>query len=273
MKLTLTPEKSIEVFHYIKTGLLSLIIFGSSLGLGNTIVDFVEMGDYFSFSLETALAFITFAFFLLVSFALSVGCWNRYDQYLFVLIPMGLGVFFSLEHLDPIQALTFASIFSLIMVLYMYRSLKLKSLLLKFIPGLIFSDATKALMLLFSLLSAFAIFINFENINHPKTLADYIVEAVSTQIQNSSGGPFEILKNANIPLDELIKTNVENFLEPFKQFTMPIIAFLVFSYFQLLGWISYTIYSFLVDPVFWAGKKFNLFKTTEEEVKKENLTF
>ncbi len=272
-KIPVTPALPPQTMHYVKTAITSLVIFVSSLLLGNTIVDFVEKGDYFGFSVETAILFVVYSVILLVAFALSIGCWNKYDQYLFVLVPLVLGVFFSMEHLDPVQSLTFASVFGLIFMFYMYRSLKLKSLLLQFVPNLIFSDAVRVMLLLFSLMSAFAIFINFENIEQPKSLADYVTQVVSKEVQNLGGGPLEMLDSANVPLDEIIKTNVETFLGPFKKFTTPIIAFLIFSYFQLLAWITYSIYAIIIEPIFWLGKKYGMYKIEYEDVKRENLTY
>lgn len=265
--------KNFNYPHYIKTSVMSVLLFVTSMLLGNTVVDYVEAGNYFSFPLGSSVMFVVYSTLLLVIFAMSIGCWNRYDQYLFVMLPIVFGIFFSLEHLNPIQALTLASVFALILIFLIYRAFRLKSLLVKFVPNLVFSDATRILLFMFSLMSAYAIFINFDSVAKPSSITDLLSGEVSKVISNSEGGPFEILKNANVPLDDIIKQNVEGLLAPFGQFMTPIIALIVLSYFQLLSWISYTIYSLIIEPIFWLGKRFGLYRIELEDVKRENLTF
>ena len=93
------------------------------------------------------------------------------------------------------------------------------------------------------------------------------------------GDPSEILRNLQnrgapeFSLQNVVATEVNKIIEPYKKFLNPLMAVMVFGLVQFLGTIAYLFYSLLIDLIFSIAKKIGFFKTETIPAEKQILHF
>lgn len=246
---------------------------------------------------------------LFITFAISVGAWDTWVQYVVIPFPIASGVFVTLLPINSTHATLMAGAFLALLAYDVYKSTRIKDLLIRFEPSLILRFTTGGLMLLFSIYAGLLVILGTtgkEPLNIGKeisnTFGDNLDKAIQGQIQNSVqelpndyltqldpslagmlqqfGLPTDLKdssflepENLGINSKEIIETQVNTIVEPYKDLINPLMAILMFGIFQFYGAITALIFYILVKPVFWFAKKTGFLKVENITVQKELLKF
>ena len=92
----------------------------------------------------------------------------------------------------------------------------------------------------------------------------------------------DFLTNANdsvepqdfgIDAKQIVESQVNNIIEPYKNFVNPVLAVLMFALFQFYAFLAHLIFIATIDLVFWLSKTTHFFKTEKVPVEQERLRF
>jgi len=258
---------------YIKVGIISFLLFIQTLILGIFINQYVHTEDYFSLTSnnETFLYSGITLFCILLTYSLSIGGWDKYEEYLYVPLPIGIGIFLTLGKYNISNGLVVSIVLMLLIAYYLYKAKSLKKLLVKFEPHFVFDTSMKGLITIYAIFSI-AIFMFGNNTN---TLEDL---NVGETMMNVTGEPIK-----NIPIiselgmgneiETIVEDQINGFLIPYKSFFKPIMAIFMFMMFKFIGQIAYMVYVPLMAPMFEWAKKLGFIKIEKAMVEQEIPTF
>jgi hypothetical protein len=224
---------------------------------------------------------------LLITLSLTVAAWRKWEQYLIITLPVGLGLLISTIDKFPQQAPVISLVVILILAYDILNSSHLKNLLLKIDPKMVLRATTKGAVFVLAVFSGIIFFLQAQKsteVNWGKKAAEianqYITPAienqVNSQIESQYGIPgiTDLLPGgASDEVGKVVESQVNNFINPYKMFVNPILALLTFTIFQFYGGIAYLLYSLLVDLVFYIAKQTGFFKIEKVPAEKEILTF
>jgi len=243
------------------------------------------------------------------TFAISVGSWERGLQYLIIPVPTALAMFLVMAQFNISYAILMTAVTAGLLIYDIWKSTRLSKLLVRFEPTIILKFSTNGLLFLFSILAGVLVMIDpgtVQELNIGKQTADIVGEtldaAIQTQIKNTlNGAPqgyldqldpsvvnmlesFGLPTNLNDPMytnpenlgidtKEIVESQVNALIEPYKDFVKPIMALLLFGLFQFYAYLAYIIFSLTVNIIYWVAKKTNFLKTEVIQVDKEILKF
>jgi len=299
--------------YYVKTSIIATLLFAESFLLSGLILGYINSQKFFSPSVHFMVLMTVLMLLIIVTHALIVGAWDRWEQFVFGPISISLGLFIVTF---PINSAYAVVIFSLSYVLLFYEVIlasQLKRQMLVFNPRLILKFTSKGIVLIYSLSAAILVIVtagkqpDFNVGNKVGEFVDIyfttqINSKINTQVQDSlspeqmerlsafgldptkfnySDGtetPYVIENMANVSIPELslkntVANEVNKLVDPYKKFVNPIMAIMVFGLIQFLGTIAYLFYSLSIDFVFWVAKKMNLFVIEKVPAEQEILHF
>ena len=235
--------------------------------------------------------------------------WDKWEQYVFVPIPICLGIFATAFFINSAYAILLVFLVYLILVYDIYIASNLKSMLIVFSPKLIMKFSAKGILLSFSITAAVLVLISSgkqPELNVGKKMGDlvdeHIIPQINQEIENRvesvKEDPMEVINRANLgdeqkgllektgvldnlanikapelSLAETITQEVNKLIEPYKRFVNPIISIMAFGIVQFLGTISFIIYMLSIDILFWLAKKTGFIKIEKVPTEKEILHF
>lgn len=259
--------------YYLKTGIIFFLLFVESLYLSKLLLDYSVAQDYFSIQTVLFVKYVLVSLALVYTYALSVGSWEHHDHYFLVAAPIAFGIFANLMILNLTQALVFTFLAFLFISYYMKNTNKLRKILLVFSAPLLLKTPARTLIMLFSFLAGFMVFLNYYASHSQKLSIGSQIGNLAEQQILSNQNIFKQVVELDIPIKETVAGQVDDLVQPYKQFVPSVVGFLVFGVFQFLGWISYGIYVLTIELVFWIAKRAGLYRIEYVDVRKEELTF
>lgn len=273
--------------YLVKPVLLGVATFVESFFLAQFIYGFVLTQNFFALSIDYSLKVIVLMLLTIITFSLTAGIWNKWEQYLIIPLPVALGLLISALGTFPEYAPTIAIVTFLTLSYNVLRSTYIKNLLIKFEPKMILSSTAKGTMLVFSLYAGFLFLLQVkgsDNINLGKEAAgianQYVTPVVEEQLNQQMEAQYGIPGIGNLipggakeSVGSLVETQVNTFLAPYQDFIKPLLFLVTFSIFQFYATIAYLLYLFLVDIIFLIAKKTGFIKVEKVMVEKEILKF
>jgi len=250
----------------IKASILSILLFTETLLITNLISQYVQSQNYFSVQKELAISIVLYMLAILITSSLTIGVWNKWEQYVVVPIPVALAILVSLLKYNTYHALIISSIVLLIIASGMYESSKIQQMLISVSPNIIFRPLNKRLLLIVSLLGGILIILGTTytpiEINFGKQISRFAEEPLKQIAQ---------IPQKDLDLKNMIEAQVNTLIEPYTKYFTLLIAVIVFGAFQLLSAIIYILYTFIIGPIFLVAKKTKFLKSEVIQVDKEVL--
>ena len=265
-----------NIGYYLKTSFLAVAIFIESFVLSNLIMNFVRTKNVFTVDAQFSIKIVLLMLLMAYTFALTMGGWRKWEQYLFIPLPVTLGVFFSMIMVIPTYAVLIALGFLLLLMYDVYKSTRLKSLLVKIDPKMILRFSTKGLLFLFSILGGVLVILgtaDIEPVNMGEKIAEFAKEPMENIIRSElpEEAHQQLLGNGN--LKQMTETQINNLIEPYRNMVNPLIAIMTFGLFQLYASIAYILYMLTIDLIYLLMKKTGFFKIEIVSVNQEQLKF
>ncbi len=162
---------------YVKSSLLSSLLFIESFLLAGFILSFVRSQKFFAPPLKFMVIVVVLMFFIAITHALIAGAWDKWEQYVFGPLPISLGL---LIISYPVNSAYAAVIFLMSYVLLCYEIIlasQLKRQLLVFNPRLILKFTTRGIILIYSVAAAIMVIITVDkqpDINIGNTVGNFV---------------------------------------------------------------------------------------------------
>ncbi|MFC1622223.1 hypothetical protein ACFL13_02490 [Patescibacteria group bacterium] len=289
--------------YYIKSSILSALLFFESLIVTKLALKFTSTHNYFVPSKELLISFGLAFLALLLTNALMVGTWGKWQQFVFVSLSIALGVFVSIYTTNPTYAVILSAGIFLFVSFDLILASQLKKQFIKFKPRLVLRITSKGILFSYSLITAALVIVvsgkepkidvgekagEFASKYFTNLLNKKVSEQVNEQTQDNLAtfglDPVEVTKfnsnpliqNIGIPeidLRETIRNEINKVVEPYKRLVNPIMSVVAFGVVQLIGLITYPIYALLVEPMLSLAKKLGLLRVSTVTVEKEELHF
>ncbi len=297
--------------YYIKAGVLGTLLCLESFFLTKFLLGYVSTGDYFTPPLQT-LGIITGLLLLIIyTYALTIGGWDKWEQYVIVPLPISLGIFSATLVLNPTYAILTGVIAYVLICYDILIATNIKSQMVKFNPRIILRFSTKGLLFLFSLLTAVLVLINSPENRPELSIGSKIGELAQKQAEAIINPQIEKINTEtqgallkNLPIDpellsglggtkqdsssyvgsfpgiqfdldlkKTVETEFDRIAAPYKRFIPPLIALIVFALIRFLGGISYLLFSITIGAVFALFKKVGFLHPFTSTVEKQDLSF
>jgi hypothetical protein len=258
----------------IKTTILSVLLLLQTFLLTQTIIAYVQTQEYFTPPLEISIKIVVLLWTIAITMALTIGMWGKWKQYVFITVPVALAIFVSLIRYNFGNAAVISLGAGAVVCYGVYKSTHLGKLLLRIQPKYMLRYTVKWTLLVLSLLGSAVLILNSTYRPIEFNLGQKISEVAANPIQKITDTPYsQYLQYANINVQDLVEQQVNDFVEPYKDFVPPLVALLIFGVFQLYTTIAYVLYVLTVDLVFMVAKKTGFLKTETITVEKETLSF
>jgi ABC-type multidrug transport system fused ATPase/permease subunit len=296
----------------VKAVVLSGLLFIESLLMSFKLVSYVQSQRFFNPPLETLIILGALMVAMLYTYSLTVGGWNKWEQYVTVPLPLALGVFFAILTVNPAYAAIFFILGYILLCYEVYLSTKFRKLFIKFQPTLILKLSSKGILFTFALVGSALVVISsgkaelkldfgdrlndtvneyFQGVIEPQIAtqtgldAKEVNQIYSEELLNLGIDPADYQSagigtdvsagglGSSLSLQSMVTSKVNELLEPYKQFMKPLMALLVFGVVQAVGIIAYWIFSVTVGGVFWLAKKMGFLKSQYVAAQQEILTF
>jgi len=292
---------------YIKTAIISILLFIQTFILGTLIEAYILKADYFSLSgnnnnfLYIGLSLLG----ILITYSLSIGGWNKLDQYIYIPLSIGFGLLLILFKYNTYNGITVSLILTLLVAYNVYKATVLRKLLIKFEPKFILDTSLKGFILVFSLFAVAILMIGkttdkIEEMNIGEKVAEVAkkplqdlqsmqginnlqigeelqgIEGVEElqnvpNLEGLTGLPF--LNNINSNVTEMLEKQINSMLLPYKSFFKPVIAIFIYLMISFIGSLAYYITVLLLNPLFKLARAFRFIKIQTTMVEQENPSF
>lgn len=298
--------------YYIKTVILMFFLIFESQFLIQELHNYIRSEDYFTPSVNTLVKISAILLVLIYTYSLTVGAWGKWEQYIIVPLPISLGIFMGVLFLDPTHAVLMAALAFLLLSYDVAVATHIKNQLIKFSPVTVLRFSTKGILFLYALLAAVLVFLHSADKNNAYNLGDKVADFAERQfstvmkpeldpdnlpsnlvnelegkglppdpemfgmlggMQGDTNSVINGLPSFNLDLRDTVKTEVDNIVEPYKQFIPPLIALLVFALVRFLGSIAHFVFNLTAPILFTAAKKIGFLHTLFIPVQKEELSF
>jgi hypothetical protein len=262
--------------YYVKAGILATFILLQSFYLSQLIIGFVRDSDIFSVTLNFSIQVVLLMLLIIYTFALTIGGWKKYDQYVIILLPVTIAVFLSTMLISTTYATIITLIFALLLAYDIYKSTKLKNLLLKPEPKMILRFSTRGLLFLFSIMGGVLVLLNvsgMRTINVGQMVGEFVAEPLQNIVESQVTPEAREYTTGTINYREVTENQINTLIRPYTNFVNPIIALLTFGLFQLYASVAYIIYILTIDILFWIAKRLKFFTIETTTVEQEQLKF
>lgn len=250
-----------------------------------------------------------FIYLLTITSALFVGLWHKWEYFVVPSFPIALGVFLASFTLNNTYAfIMFLFVFALI-TYDSFASSILKKQLITFYPRAVLRTFPKALTFAFSLVAAVLVVLKAgqqPQIDIGNTLGELTDKYISPQIDKHIQSQIDeglttdqlnslqtfglapdnielarqsgLLENISgsipkISLKDQINSQVNNFIEPYKNLVNPLMGLLAFGLITFLGFFARVAFIATIDLVFLVATKSGLLKKELITVSQEVVTF
>lgn len=266
---------------YIKTIFIAFLLFIESYFLTTMILTFVRTKNIL-IPQQTMLILIGFVMLLtMYTIAMTIGAWNKWQQYLIVPIPIVLGIFLVMMNLNVLYAGIVAINVYILLAYEVYISTSMIKILLKFHPVFVFRSMMRMTFLfIFGVVAAvLMILVNSTttiDINVGKLVSDYAGDPIERYITgqfNQAGVPQEMLGFIGVDVKQTIETEVNDAVTPYKQFIIPIMAVLALGWIQFTAILALTVYGISISLLLNLAKKTKLLIVENVQVEQEHLKF
>lgn len=246
---------------------------------------------------------------LLILNSLMAASWVKAEQFYLTQIPIVASIFIVTYRFNFLYALLISVTVYFLMSLDNLIANQLKNQLVKFNPKMILKFSAKGIILSYSIMAALIVMLNPARIptyGLGRTAGEFFDKYITSQINLRLESQMEslisqqknnlsnILNSDQLDLleqqemitdeniisvpklsfsDEIEKEINQNVIAPYKHFVNPIVAIIAFGLIQFLGFIAYTIYKIIIDPIFWVAKKTGVIITEKQVIEQEVIYF
>ncbi len=270
------PQKK-DIVPIIKTVFLALLLFIESYLLTSLMAAYAQLRDYFSPPTNMVILLAIGLLLLAYTYALTIGIWNKWEQYIVVSIPVCLGIFVRVVQINPTYAFAL-TIIGLTLITYdIYFASSLKSQLISFNPRIILRVSTRGLLFIFALVGGALILMEPSNKNID--IGNLIASEVGEQVENfiMQSPTFQPLNQYGfsnlINVEELIETEVNKYVFTYRDYVLPLLALVALGFIQFLNFLVLVIFSSTVGFLFKLAKSTGFFQIEKEVVEREVLKF
>ena len=279
------PDKLNQVkttAYYIKVTILSALLLVESFFLTTLSLAFVNSLNFIAPPIETFIQLGLLTLALIYTYALTLGAWDKWLQYVIIPVPIALGIFITLVQLDIMYAGLVSLLAALILVYDIYQSSKIMHLLIKFDPSIILRLSAKGILFVFSILAAVMLFLattygtqKIDLVAELKTQINSLVTAQTELLLKSNLGFANLgdLTAVGIDPQKIISGKVDELINNYKNFVTPIMMLLIFGVYQFIFSIVFLWFSLTIGPIFFIAKKLKFFTIEEVQITKEILRF
>jgi hypothetical protein len=252
----------------IKSAVVAAALAVESFLLTNLLFEYVIAQDYFAVNLGGFLVISALFLLLLWTYSLSVGGWGRWEQYVFVALPMGLGVFVSLLQFDLVAAGLIGAVSLFLIAFYTTSANDFKKEMVHFRPDIILNNSARGIVFTFSLITAALVFIYSTEVKEIN-----VGEKVGEYAQQNSSKLFDAPLPPGINIGILAEAQFNQAIAPYKDYIAPILALLVFTVIRFVGGIAGFAFEATVRPLFWLFKRIGFLHSNHTSVEKEEIGF
>lgn len=296
---------------WIKSTILSLALIVESYFLTDLLIKYVESEMFFIPPWDLLTVISALMLLVLYTYSLTIGGWDKWEQYVLVPLPISIGIFFSILQKNAGYAALIALMAFLLLAYDTFFASNIKKELIYFKPRLILKFSTKGIIFMFSLLAGGLVFLHtaekteminlgeklgeitqeqYEKIVQPKIneQAQMVLEKelegkglpVSPEMFSMLGGLsgdsstlIGGLPTINLDLRDTIEKEFNALMEPYKRFVPSLIALLVFALIRFVGGFVNLIFAYTVSFVFWFFRSVGFLHLTHVQVLKEEISF
>lgn len=261
--------------YYVKSAFIVSAIFCTTFQLSTEILNFSKTGDIFSVSPYYMLKIGVLILVTAYLYTLSIGAWDEWEQFAIIPIPTALGVTLSAEFSGLLHAPYIGIAFLAVLEIFIWNSTGLKKLFLKFSPTMIMKPTLNGMVFLFSILSGASLLLDtVPQITNIGNKIGTIIEAPLKQaVTKQIPAELRIFLLDGIDFKGLAEVQINNAIEPYKNYVKPIMAGLTFFLFQFIGSIALFVYGITINVLMWLATKTKIFRTERVEVQQETLKF
>ncbi len=210
---------------------------------------------------------------------LSMPSWTLSKYILIVPLPLSLGVYLNLLFLEPLNALIATGLIFSVLLLGLFRSIRLRDSMIKPQINTSLRPAIKSYLMAMSIASAFIVLLNPQKkeINLSEMVSNTIKKPVSSYVISTVGLGSRATPEINSLMEQQVEreidTEVKKALEPYRYFANIIFAIAVFAGMQGINTIIYAVYAILISPIYQLAFAIKLIKKESREVTQEYLSF
>jgi hypothetical protein len=260
-----------------KTIILMAALFFEALFLTLIFIDLTYTKNFLSPDFRLVVYAAIIMLFMLYTYALTVGAWAKWEQYIIVPLPISLGIAFVTASISVVYAIVAFLICYLIIGYETYFSTQLKDQLIKFVPGIVLRFAARGIMFSFALMAALIILVNpisDERIDIAGGIANLAQNQVNSFITSRPDLSLLYFQDLS-PLDirGTVEQEVRVILSQYEQYILPVMAFAVFGIVQALNLAVYLVFSLTVGFVFALAKRLGFLKEEVVQVERVILKF
>jgi len=263
--------------HYIKTAILTALLFLQTLTLTNILLTHVKTHDLITPSPNVIVKVAIVMLCIAYTQAFTVGAWDNWTQFLILPIPIALGVFTVIAPINYIHALVVTTLVALIMIYNTLKATRLQSILIRIKPSIFLRATTKGIFLSVALAATSLVLANptkGEPLNIGKELGELAKNHIKEIVVKSTEIPTEIPADIlEVDFKTEIANQINTALEPYQNFVVPIMAGLTFALIEGLSMGVYIIFAITVEPIFWLAKRLRFFEVRYENVNQEKVGF
>jgi len=182
------------------------------------ITGYVVAQNYFTMSWELSLQTVFLMLFLAYTYSLTIGAWNKTEQYIIVPLPISLAIFTAVLQYNFSYAVLAFILSFLLLTLDIYKATRIKNLLIRFDPKIILRLSTTGILFLFSILGAVLVILHSASVQTELNIGHKIAEVVEAPLKNVVKGQLESSfqdQSMLIPGYELDFSNIDPSYLPF----------------------------------------------------------
>ena len=289
-----------------------LLLTAESFFLTRFLLEYIKSEDYFTPPLKTLGIIVGLLLLVLYTYALTVGAWKKWEQFVVVPLPISLGIFAGLLLINSTYAVLVGAISYLFLSYDVYMASRIKNQLIKFNPIMVLRFSAKGILFMFALLAAVMVFLHAAEKREEFDIGSKIAEIAQTQVDkvmqptlDQEGSPDRLidelegkgippnpelfsmlsglqegsnsfiggLPTFNLDLKETVKKEVDNIIAPYKQFIPSLVALVVFALIRFLGGLAHLVFNITSPALFKIAQSLNLLHVEYKQVQKEELTF
>lgn len=270
-------EYQINTKYILETFIIMLLLFLLSFRATLFLWAFAGNREYFTFGGGYIFKVSATLLLLCYVFAISIGSWRRWEHYLTVPFPIAFGVFLVAASSSLKWGLVIFVVSYLIMVNNIKVSTNLIDNLIKINPRIVLRIPIKSILFMFSVVAAALILLHpagQQSYDVGQAIADLTSKYLDQFIQQRPDlQAIQALGFEEFDFTTLITDKINNAIEPYKRFVMPIIALLVFGSFQIITLIVFWVFNITIGMLFGLAKRLNIISIEYIDVKKEIIKF
>lgn len=266
-----------SIVPLIKTIVLSIALFVESFFLTSLMAEYARLHDYFTPPVNIVILLGVGLLLLAYTYAFTIGAWVSWEQFVIVPVPVCLGIFLVTMRINIVYALVLTAVCLVLLTYDIYFATSLKAQLVTFKPRLILRFSTKGLLFIFALVAAAIILMEpaSKNIDVSGLIADEVGEQAEKLVKSSP--TFQPLNQYGLTdmldISGTVKKEVDTFIGSYRDYVLPILAFVALGFIQFLNLIVYLIFSLTIGLLFRIAKGLHFFRVEKETIEREILKF